>query len=197
MTEAFARSRRFWSVTGRAAAVVGLVSGLAAVAFLLLEEGLLHLLWGEDEPTGLGGLGWGAIAVVLGGAALVGVQRRWSGLAPPDPNLVGELLHGRTDPRAAGRLVLIGLISPGSGASLGPEAPVATAGAGLGTLVGDRGSSRRETADLTMAGISGAFGSIMTFPFAGPLLALELQEDRHLDATSGWCRRWWPPPWCR
>lgn len=53
---------------------------------------------------------------------------------------------------------------------------MATAGAGMGSFLGrDDGE---DAADLTVAGISGALGAIMTWPFAGPIVALEAQGPR-------------------
>lgn len=178
MSTPFARRRSFWVLMGRAVGV-GLLSGLAAVVFLVVEETLVELLWGDDLPTGAFELGWPALVIVAIGAVTVGLQRHWSGLTPPDPNFVDELVGGHAEPRAALQLVLLGLTSLVGGASLGPEAPIATAGAGVGSFLGRRAGDEARK-DLTMSGISGSLGSIMTLPFAGPLMALETQEDREV-----------------
>ena len=50
MSAGFARPGSLWRLMVRAAGT-GLVAGVAAVAFLLLEEVLVGLLWGEELPT--------------------------------------------------------------------------------------------------------------------------------------------------
>lgn len=206
----FVRRPDFWPMAARAAAL-GVLGATTTVAFLGAEHWLHHLLWGGHEPTA----GWftgppRAVAVLLVAGVVVGLARRRSGLTPPDPNFVDEIVHGRTDPREAISLVGIGLVSLVAGASLGPEAPIGTAGAGLGTAVAERSVRRRatgspaaavgrspdgtradpedtatddeaEVADAAFAGLSGVFGALLTFPFAVPLLALEMQHPTRFD----------------
>ena len=185
---AFARRREFWRLVARAV-LLGLLGALATALFLAAEHGLHALLWHD----GTGATDWftgpvRVVPVVLVASLLVGVARHRSGLQPPDPNFVDELEHGRTDPVPAASLVGIGLVSLVGGASLGPEAPVATAGAAIGTAVGERSARRRdvadaddEVADSAFAGMAGVFGGLITFPFAVPLIALELQDADRFD----------------
>ena len=190
-TTAFARRRDFWRLVARAV-LLGLLGALATAGFLAAEHGMHDLLW----HGGTGATDWfdgplRVVPILLGASLVVGLARRRSGLAPPDPNFVDELEHGRTDPVPAGALVGIGLVSLVGGASLGPEAPVATAGAAIGTAVGERGARRRgvqdpaqaedEVADSAFAGMAGVFGGLITFPFAVPLIALELQDGERFD----------------
>jgi H+/Cl- antiporter ClcA len=61
-----------------------------------------------------------------------------------------------------------------SGASLGPEAPLADACGGIGTLVSDRLKfDEQETRTMGYSGISGMLAAFITNPFGGALLGLE------------------------
>jgi H+/Cl- antiporter ClcA len=180
----FARQPGFWRSIARSS-LLGVLGALATLAFLGAEHWLQHLLWHGDEPA----TDWfqgpvRAVPIVLLGSLVVGLARRRTGLTAPDPNFVDELEHGRTDPRDAASLVGIGLVSLVSGASLGPEAPVATAGAGIGTAVSELSDDTTpdDVADGAFAGMAGVFGGLVTFPFAVPLIALEMHSHERFDS---------------
>lgn len=173
----FARRADFWPMLGRAA-LLGVLGALATLVFLGAEHWLHHLTWGEHEPTGEWSSGpLRAVPILLVGGLGVGT----------------------------------GLLSLVAGASLGPEAPIGTAGAGIGTAVGERAARRagasgvnsvdddgggdglppnrdravdgdgEVVADSAFAGMAGVFGGLMTFPFAVPLMALEMQRPERFD----------------
>ena len=61
-----------------------------------------------------------------------------------------------------------------AGASLGPEAPLADACGGIGTLVADRLKlNDQETRTLGYSGVSAMLAAFITSPFGGALLGLE------------------------
>ena len=61
-----------------------------------------------------------------------------------------------------------------SGASLGPEAPLADACGGIGTLMSDRLKlDEQETRTMGYSGVSGMLAAFITSPFGGALLGLE------------------------
>ncbi|HEX6255525.1 MAG TPA: hypothetical protein VFZ70_06900 [Euzebyales bacterium] len=62
--------------------------------------------------------------------------------------------------------------------------PTATLGAGFGTAIAecDRSADDDTVADLSFAGISGVFRALLTFPFAGPVIAMELQRSERFDS---------------
>ncbi|RIK45355.1 MAG: hypothetical protein DCC59_18060, partial [Chloroflexi bacterium] len=81
---------------------------------------------------------------------------------------------GRFDYRNAPGIVLTALVSLISGGSLGPEAPLADATGGIGTLLADKlKRNPLETRSLSYAGLSGMLGAFITSPVGGPLMALE------------------------
>ncbi|WP_298750516.1 chloride channel protein [uncultured Serinicoccus sp.] len=173
----------FWRVMG-GAAVVGLLAGAACVVYLAVEHVVTRLLWGEGgTPLGLFTGSLVGVLVVLAAGALVGWVRHRTGLTGPDPDFIAEMIEGEVPLRRGARYGLLGLISLVGGGSVGPEAPLGTLGGGIGTAVGRRYERREEaTQDLTFAGISGVFGALGTFPFAGPIMAWEVHHDRWHEA---------------
>ena len=85
---------------------------------------------------------------------------------------------GRFDYRNAPGIVITALVSLISGASLGPEAPLADACGGIGTLISDRLKlDEQETRTVGYSGISGMLGAFITNPFGGALLGLESTQS--------------------
>jgi H+/Cl- antiporter ClcA len=81
---------------------------------------------------------------------------------------------GRFDYRNAPGIVITAFVSLISGASLGPEAPLADACGGIGTLISDRLKlDEKETRTVGYSGISGMLAAFITNPFGGALLGLE------------------------
>jgi len=81
---------------------------------------------------------------------------------------------GRFDYRHAPGIVITAFVSLISGASLGPEAPLADACGGLGTWASDKLKlDERETRVMGYGGLSAMLAAFITNPFAGALLSLE------------------------
>ncbi len=77
---------------------------------------------------------------------------------------------GRFDYRNAPGIVVTALVSLISGAALGPEAPLADACGGIGTLAGEKLKlNDQEIRTLGYGGLSGMLASFITNPFAGAL----------------------------
>ncbi|MGB3257441.1 MAG: chloride channel protein [Ornithinimicrobium sp.] len=161
-------------------ALVGLLTGISAVIFLGAEYLFHELVWsGRGTPTGWFSGSLYAVLVVLLAGALVGWLRLRFAMPGPDPNFVDELIEGEVDPQHAARIGVIGLVSLIGGASVGPEAPLGSVGAGIGTKVAQvGGGDREERADLTFAGISAVFGGLGSFAYAGPIMAMEVYHPR-------------------
>ncbi len=84
---------------------------------------------------------------------------------------------GRFDYRNAPGIVITAFVSLVSGASLGPEAPLADACGGIGTLIADKAKlDEQETRTMGYSGVSGMLAAFITNPFAGALLGLELAQ---------------------
>jgi H+/Cl- antiporter ClcA len=89
---------------------------------------------------------------------------------------------GRFDYRNAPGIVITGFVSLVAGASLGPEAPLADACGGMGTLIADRLKlDEQETRSMGYSGVSGMIAAMITSPFGGALLGLESAQG----STSG------------
>ncbi|MFV0256947.1 MAG: chloride channel protein [Acidimicrobiales bacterium] len=179
MAEPFA-TRHFWRViTG--SVIVGLASAVFCVVFLSLEHAMTSWLWGEEEaPMGWFSGSWTAVAILVGAAVIVGLLRRWMTIDGADPNFIAEMVEGRVPWQRGLQFGTLGLVSLVGGASVGPEAPLGTVGGAVGTAVGDRlePGVPETTEDLTYAGISGVFGGLGIFPFAGPIMASEVNNTR-------------------
>jgi hypothetical protein len=82
-------------------------------------------------------------------------------------------------------MAITALASLIAGGSLGPEAPLADACGGLGTLLSD-GLKLDETGtrSLGFSGIGGMLGALVTSPFGGALL-VRLNDGTYRDAPRG------------
>ena len=81
---------------------------------------------------------------------------------------------GRFDYRNAPGIVITAFVSLIAGGSLGPEAPLADACGGMGTLLADRLKlDAQETRTMGYSGVSGMLAAFVTSPFGGAILGLE------------------------
>lgn len=162
------------------AVVLGVFTGVFSLAYLLIVEVLTERSWGDDWQRS----GWfsGTASTVLIPAAaglLIGVAYRAFRLPPRFPGFIDELQGGHVDPRNAKGAIAIAVVSLVGGASLGPEAPLGTAGGAAGTWLARRRSENDESVrQMTFVGMSGAFGGLLSTPIGGPLLAFELEHDQ-------------------
>lgn len=160
---------------------LGAAAGVAAAGYLALVKALEHVIWDDGEArTGLPAVVAIPLTTVVGGI-LVGIVRRRRDA--DSPNDLGDVLNvldvvldenDRTPPPRVGWIVrsaLLGVVSLGFGASLGPEAPLIALAMGLGKRMARLMSlTTAEGAYLSVAGaVSGLFG--------GPLGAAALPID--------------------
>jgi H+/Cl- antiporter ClcA len=158
------------------AALMGLMSAVITFAFIWVVHELQGLLW--DHVSGLGGTWTFVLTVVVCaiGGLVVGVLVKVFG---DHTGVFAELMAnfgrtGRFSYREAPGMVITALVSLVAGGSLGPEAPLADACGGLGTLLSDRlKQDEKTTRSLGFSGISGMLGSFITSPFSGAILAVE------------------------
>jgi H+/Cl- antiporter ClcA len=156
--------------------LLGLISALVTFAFMALVHGGTNLIW-EQVATALGiDARLFTVLVCAIGGLLVGLLVKLFG----DHNAIfAELMlefgrTGRFDYRNAPGIVITAFVSLISGASLGPEAPLADACGGIGTLMSDRLKlNDRETRTMGYSGVSGMLAAFITSPFGGALLGLE------------------------
>jgi H+/Cl- antiporter ClcA len=161
------------------AALLGVITAIITFAFVALVQLGTQLLWEQAAPaTGLPAPLLILLICTIGGL-LVGLLVRVFG----DHNgIFADLVKefgktGRFDYRHAPGIVITAVVSLISGGSLGPEAPLADASGGIGTLLADRLKLElRETRTLSYSGLSGMLGAFITSPIGGPLLALEAAQ---------------------
>jgi H+/Cl- antiporter ClcA len=156
--------------------LLGAVSAVITFIFVVLQNTGTYLVWEQAQlASGLDARLFTLLVCTVGGL-LVGLLVKFFG----DHNAIfAELMQefgktGRFDYRHAPGIVITALVSLISGASLGPEAPLADACGGLGTLAGDKLKlNEQETRTMGYSGLSAMLASFITNPFAGALLSLE------------------------
>jgi H+/Cl- antiporter ClcA len=159
--------------------LLGLISALITFAFMFLVSRGTALVWEEAAlALGLEPRFFTLLVCTLGGL-LVGLLVKAFG----DHNAIfAELMlefgkTGRFNYRNAPGIVITALVSLVSGASLGPEAPLADACGGIGTLISDKLKlDDQETRAMGFSGVSGMLASFITSPFSGALLGLESSQ---------------------
>jgi chloride channel protein, CIC family len=157
-------------------AILGAASALITFVFIAFTNLLIDLIWKQASlALGLDTRVFTILVCTLGGL-LVGLLIKIFG----DHNAIfSELLQefgktGRFDYRHAPGIVVTAIISLASGASLGPEAPLADACGGLGTFAAEKLKlDEQETRTMGYGGLSAMLGAFITNPFGGALLSLE------------------------
>jgi chloride channel protein, CIC family len=92
---------------------------------------------------------------------------------------------GRFHYHSAPGIVITAFVSLVAGASLGPEAPLADACGGIGTMLGDRlKMDEQETRTLGYSGVSGMLAAFITEPVGGALLGLESAQGGTSDKQT-------------
>ncbi len=171
-------------------ALLGVVSALVTFAFVALVHQGTRLIW-EQTAAGLGfDPRLFTILVCTVGGLLVGLLVKLFG----DHNAIfAELMQefgrtGRFNYHHAPGIVITAFVSLISGASLGPEAPLADACGGLGTLAADKLKlDEQETRTMGYSGVSAMLASFITQPISGALLGLEsAQGDTSGRQTYFW-----------
>ncbi len=165
-------------------AVLGLISALVTFAFMALVHAGTGAVWEQAAAA----LGMDArlftVLICTFGGLLVGLLVKLFG----DHNAIfAELMQefgktGRFNYRHAPGIVATAFVSLIAGGSLGPEAPLADACGGIGTLMADKLKlDERETRTLGFSGVSGMLASFITEPVGGAVLGLESAQG----GTSG------------
>ena len=164
--------------------LLGLISAVVTFAFVAFVHQGTNLIWEQAAKTlGIDPRLFTILVCALGGL-VVGLLVKLFG----DHNAIfAELMlefgkTGRFDYRNAPGIVLTAFVSLISGGSLGPEAPLADACGGIGTLMSDRLKlDEQETRTLGYSGVSAMLAAFITEPIGGALLGLELAQG----GTSG------------
>jgi H+/Cl- antiporter ClcA len=175
---ALTRSPGFWVIIGYAA-LLGVVLGFAALAFLGLLKGGTKLWFTLPKDPGWldGSLWW--VAVTAGAGVLVGVLRRLLRVPAKLPGTIKELKDGRVEPSTAPAAVAVSLVSLVGGASLGPEDALGKMGGGLGTWVSERQKRSEEVRETnTLSGMAGSYGGLLASPLLATMLVVEIVRPK-------------------
>jgi H+/Cl- antiporter ClcA len=157
-------------------AVLGVLTALVTFLFMALVQQGTSLIW--EQAAGMAGIDprLFTLLVCTAGGLLVGLLVKLFG---DHTGIFAEVMlefgkTGRFDYRNAPGIVITALVSLIAGGSLGPEAPLADASGGMGTLLADRLKlDEQQTRTLGYSGVSGMLAAFITSPFGGPILGLE------------------------
>ena len=157
-------------------ALMGVVSAVVTFVFMVLVNVSTGLVWEQTaQMLGLDPRLFTLLVCTIGGL-LVGLLVKLFG---DHSGIFAEVMRefgktGRFDYRNAPGIVITAIVSLVSGGSLGPEAPLADACGGIGTLAADRLKlNEQETRTMGYSGVSGMLAAFITNPFGGALLGLE------------------------
>lgn len=176
-------------------AIVGVVAGVAALAFDALSSASVHLFleqfagWSPARPGGenspFGSVAgprrlWllalmPAIGGLLSGALVAWLAPEASGHGTDAAIDAYHRREGVIRPRVPIVKIIASAITLGTGGSGGREGPIAQAGAGFGSFIALRlRLSAQERRVLLAAGMGAGIGSIFRAPLAGALFAAEI-----------------------
>jgi len=162
------------------AVIVGIGTGLGAIAFRYLIQGVEWL--GYDWFPSITA-GWGKAYVILIpaiGGLIVGplvyfFAREAKGHGVPEVMEAVALRGGRIRPIVAIVKSLASAISIGSGGSVGREGPIVQIGSALGSSLGQKlGLSDDRIRNLVACGAAGGIAATFNAPIAGVVFALEI-----------------------
>jgi H+/Cl- antiporter ClcA len=156
--------------------VLGLLCALITFAFMALVHVGTGLIWEQAAAAlGVDARIFTLVICTLGGL-LVGLLVKLFG----DHNAIfAELMlefgkTGRFNYRHAPGIVITAFVSLIAGGALGPEAPLADACGGMGTLMADTLKlDDQETRTMSYSGVGGMLAAFITSPFSGAILGLE------------------------
>lgn len=192
-----------WLVLG---SIVGIASGIIGFCFVtVVEHGSSYLMGdivgyatGDPKPGHHEGHGsvvnfspWMLMALLIGGGLLSAwIRQRWSSDNPfQSTPMAVDAFHehrGVMKVRQWVACLFATIVNLMSGASAGREGPAVMAGAGCGSLLGQRLSlSRRDCRILLIAGMAGGIAAVFRAPLAGTLFAAEvLYSESDLESDS-------------
>jgi chloride channel protein, CIC family len=164
--------------------ILGVVSAVITFVFMALVHEGTNVIWEQTaQLVGIAPPVFTILVCTIGGL-LVGMLVKLFG---DHSGIFAEVMRefgktGRFDYRNAPGIVITAFFSLISGASLGPEAPLADACGGFGTWASDRLKlDEQETRTMGYSGVSGMLAAFITNPFGGALLGLESAQG----GTSG------------
>ena len=165
------------------AAFIGLLGGLAAIAFDLLIHLFQDGFWGVVEPrlADLRGIpAWKIVLAPAFGGLIVGLLTTFlvseaKGHGVPEVIKAVALDGGKIRGRVAFAKTLASAVTIGSGGSAGREGPIIQIGAAIGSRLGQAmGMSRRRLRTLVGCGAAAGIAATFNAPIAGALFSVEV-----------------------
>ena len=168
-------------------ALMGLISAVVTFVFMIFVHQGTQVVWEQTaQALGLNPPLFTILVCTLGGL-VVGLLVRHFG---DHTGIFAEVMRefgktGRFDYRNAPGIVLTAFVSLISGASLGPEAPLADACGGIGTMISDRLKlDAQETRTMGFSGVSGMLAAFITQPLGGAVLGMESAQGGSGDTRK-------------
>ncbi len=176
---------------GLLALLVGVLAGYGALFLRFGIEWLSRIWTGEASwSESLHQIHWSIflIAPVSGGLLVGWINTRWlpQGEARVIPGVIEALAErgGKINFRKTSGELFSNIISVGSGASMGREAPTVALGASLASLLGQWfGLSEKQMRTLLGCGVAAGIAASFNAPIAGVLFALEVILADYAIAT--------------
>jgi CIC family chloride channel protein len=169
------------------AILVGLITGLAAYAFIILLEHTTTIMADLRDTQGvLIGIGVMAIAGIITGTIIDRFAREAKGHGVPEVMEAIALRRGRIRPRVAVAKILASTVTIGAGGSAGREGPIVQVGSTLGSVAGQWFKlSDEQVRMLVASGAAAGIAATFNAPIAGSLFALEVILGRFTNRYLG------------
>ncbi len=157
-------------------AIVGVASGVTAIAFRCLIFGISSLF--VMIPAVLGAWGW-IVAPAVGGLFVAFIVQRYApeakGHGVPEIIEAYSIQGGRIRMRVPLLKSLASAICIGSGGSCGREGPIAQIGGGVGSSIAQfLNLNKRMTKTLVVCGVSSGIAATFNAPLGGTLFGIEV-----------------------
>lgn len=171
------------------AALFGTIGGLITIGTIFILDELIHLIWvswlgqNPDEPV----RSFASLAVLLVAGLIIGLISKKYGKVEGNIETIIEdsLEKDGINWRPAVKDLLVSIISIGSGASLGPEAPAAAASAGTAAFIGEKVKANPATQKaMSLGAVSGMLGSLLSSPFLAGTMFIESSKKQIKDLRS-------------
>ncbi len=158
-------------------AVFGAVGGFVTIVVVVSLDHLMNFIWktgfgvNPDAPT----RSLMVLPVLLIAGVIVGLMVRRSGKVDGlDVVMTQVLTTGHINWRQLPKALVMAIISLGSGASLGPEAPASVASVSLASFAAEKTKANTEdTQTMNVSAMSGMLGGMMNSPFMVPAMIAE------------------------
>lgn len=168
-------------------AVFGATGGFITIAMIALLDLITNLVWetGMNMQTDTPTRTLAVFPIMIGVGLVVGLLvKRFGKVDGLDGVLADVLTKGKINWKRVPLAVINSILSIGSGASLGPEAPSAVVSAGAASLVADKsGASQATSTTMSLGSMSGMLGGLLGAPFLTPAMIAEAVNKKMSDLS--------------